>query len=71
MNLNNVKTAQDWTYYLSLINASSDPLDFLMSTDNNIPYKKFNRLKASVKNKKYVKHEQGKSYKNVEVQALE
>lgn len=51
MNLNNVNTTQDWTYYLSMINASSDPLDFLISSDN-IPYKKFNRLKVSVKNKK-------------------
>lgn len=52
MNLNNIKISKDWTYYLSMIHASSDPLDFLMSTEN-IPYKKFNRIKASTSNKKY------------------
>lgn len=52
MNLNNVNNANDWTYYLSMINASSDPLDFLINADT-IPYKKFNRLKVSAKSEKY------------------
>lgn len=53
MNLNNFNTTQDWAYYLSMIHATSDPLDFLMSTEN-IPYKKFNRIKTSTRNKKYL-----------------
>ena len=52
MNLNNFNTSKDWSYYLSMVNAASDPLDFLMSADN-IPYKKFNRIKVSAKNKKF------------------
>ena len=52
MNLNNIKNVKGWTYYLSMIHASSDPLELLMSTDN-IPYKKINRIKASTSNKKY------------------
>lgn len=52
MNLNKFSVAKDWTYYLGMIHTSSDPLDFLMSVDN-MPYKKFNRIKACAKNKKY------------------
>jgi len=52
VNLNNFNTSKDWSYYLSMVNAASDPLDFLMSADN-IPYKKFNRIKVSAKNKKF------------------
>lgn len=50
MNLNNINTTKDLAYYLSMIDASSDPMDLLMSAEN-IPYKKINRIKRRAKNK--------------------
>lgn len=52
MNLDNFNATKDWAYYFSVIDASTDPLDFLMSAEN-IPYKKLNRIGVSAKNKKY------------------
>lgn len=59
MKVNNSNTRKDWTYYLSMIHASSDPLDFLFGT-NEIPYKKYNRNKITEKNmlRKKIKREQ-------------
>lgn len=50
MNLNNINTTKDWTYYLSMFDASSDPMYLLMSAEN-LPFKKFNRLRKRTKNK--------------------
>lgn len=45
MNLNNVNnTTKDWLYYLSMIDASYEPLDLLFSSEN-IPYRKINRIR--------------------------
>lgn len=59
MRVNKLNTKMDWTYYLSMIHASSDPLDFLF-TASEIPYKKYNRHKVKEKNVlgKMIKHEE-------------
>lgn len=48
MKLDNFNSTKDWAYYLSIIHASSDPLEFLLSA-NEIPYKKYNRTKVAQK----------------------
>lgn len=46
----NLNTTKDWLYYLSMIDATSDPLDLLITAEN-IPYKKINRIRKRERNK--------------------
>lgn len=46
MDLNHFNTTKDWLEYFSMIDATSDPLDLLISAEN-IPYKKINRIRRS------------------------